>query len=257
MKTVEKALKILEVFLEKGGEIGISELVNITGQNISTVHAILTDLVRGGYIQQNHKRGKYSLGLKFISFSDTINKITTLKDLVYPFMVELNRQTNETINTLILNRNTTMSITGINSAQNLRVVFDEKIGVPLYCTGAGKLFLSGMSEEKLDDYLKTTKLKAFTPKTVTDINSLKRQIQKIREEGVAHDFDEYQVGVRNIAVPVKNYNGDTLAAISLVAPSVRLNWKRIKKIAPLLKKSALEIEKLMGNRDNNNSSAKF
>jgi DNA-binding IclR family transcriptional regulator len=256
MKTVEKALKILEVFLEKGGEIGISELVNITGQNISTVHAILMDLVKGGYVQQNYKRGKYSLGLKFISFSDNINKITTLKELVYPFMVDLNRQTDETITTLILNRNTTMSVTGINSGQNLRVVFEEKIGVPLYCTGAGKLFLAGMTEDKLNDYFKCTELEAFTPKTITDINKLRRQIQKIRRDGIAYDFDEYQIGVRNIAVPVKSYNGDTLAVISLIAPSVRLSWKRIKEIEPLLKKSSLEIERLMGNRDNNNSSAK-
>lgn len=253
MKTVEKALKILEVFLEKGGEIGISELVNITGQNISTVHAILKDLSREGYIMQNHKRGKYSLGLKFISFSDTINRITTLKDLVYPFMKELNQQTNETINTLILNRNSTVSITGINSAQNLRVVLDEKIGVPLYCTGAGKIFLAGMTGDELDDYFKKTELVAFTPKTITDINRLMNQIHKIRAEGVAFDFDEYQIGVRNIAVPVKNYNGRTLAAISLVAPSVRLDSKRIKEIIPLLKKCSMEVERLMGNRDNNNT----
>lgn len=55
MRTVKKTLDILEVFLKKREEIGISELVSETGQNISTVHSILSELIKSGYILQKKK----------------------------------------------------------------------------------------------------------------------------------------------------------------------------------------------------------
>ena len=79
MKTVEKTLDILEVFLNSGKEVGISDLAEITGQNVSTIHSILRELVEKGYIRQRKSRGKYSLGLKFLSFTDTVNKMMAIE----------------------------------------------------------------------------------------------------------------------------------------------------------------------------------
>lgn len=246
MKTLNKTLDVLEVFLNKGEEVGISELVNITGHNISTIHSILSDLIKRGYILQKNKRSKYSLGLKFLSLSSTINRITAIKELVYPFMVELNRQTNETVNTLILDGNNTISIGGITSTQQLRVVLDDKMGAPLYCTGSGKIFLAGMAETDLDNYFKRAKLISYTPKTVTDVDKLKRQLNNIKRKGIACESEEYQVGLTNVACPINDYDKKPLAALSVIAPTVRLNKNKIREITPLLKKYSSEISKLLG-----------
>ncbi|OGO22540.1 MAG: hypothetical protein A2144_02280 [Chloroflexi bacterium RBG_16_50_9] len=246
MKTVKKVLDILEVFLDNREEHGISELVEITGQNISTVHSILQELARRGYIRQKQKRGKYSLGLKFLSFSNTLNKIMTIEDIVHPFIVELSKEVNETVNLAVLDGNHATNIAIIHSIHKLRVVMDQSVGLPLYCTGVGKVFLAGMTDEDLDQYLKNEKLIANTLKTITAGVKLKNQIRKIRRIGIAYDNEEHEIGIRNVAVPVRDGNGKITLAVGVQGPSVRLSLKRAKQIAPIIKKYATAISELLG-----------
>ena len=167
MKTVKKTLDILEVFLNGAREVSISELKEITGLNISTIHGILQELSQRGYISQREKRGKYSLGLKFLSFSGAINRIMAIQDIVNPYLVELNRQIDEDVNIAVLNGYSAVNIKIIESSHKLRVVTNEKIGTPLYCTGNGKVLLSGMSDKELGKYLKDEKLISYTQKTTS------------------------------------------------------------------------------------------
>jgi len=248
MKTVKKTIDILEVFLDRGNAVSISELVEITGQNASTVHGILQELLQSGYIRQQQKRGKYSLGLKFLSFSDTIHKILATEDIVNPYLLDLNRELNETVNLAIRNGRSAVNIAIMHSTHELRVVSNEKVGTPLYCTGVGKVLLAGMANNELAKYLKSGKLTAFTPKTITDKEILKKQILNIREAGIAEDDEEYEIGVKNVAVPVKDHNGNTAAAIGIVGPSVRLTRKRIREISPIMKSYSGRISAAMGYR---------
>jgi IclR family transcriptional regulator, KDG regulon repressor len=246
MKTVKKALDILEVFLNGGKEVSISELAEITGQNVSTIHGILQELLRAGYITQKIKRGKYSLGLKFLSFSGTINKIMSIEDIINPFAVELNKKINETVHIAIMSGHSGVNISFINSSHKLRVVTTEKMGTPLYCTGTGKIFLAGMSDSELNKYLKTEKLIAYTPKTTIDRDKLKKQIQAIRLEGSAVDDEEFEIGVRNVAAPVRDFSGKVVASIGVLAPSLRLTKARIKEVTPVLKECAENVSKALG-----------
>lgn len=246
MKTIKKALDILEVFLSGKKEIGISELANLTGQNISTIHSILHELAERGYIRQRQERGKYSLGFKFLSFTDNINELMSIEETFHPYMVELCNAINETVNVAIKNGNYVVNLAIIHSTHKLNVIDNEKIGAPLYCTGNGKIFLAGMSDGELDKYLSGEKLISYTTRTITDTQTIKRQIQKIRREDVAQDNEEYQLGVRNIAAPVRDHSGKIVAAIAVLAPSVRLPRNKIKEIIPLLKKCAGKISGEMG-----------
>ena len=68
MKSLQKALDILELFLGDEGEISLSDLSKSSGLNKSTVNRIALTLVKRGYLKQENRRGKYSLGIKFLDF---------------------------------------------------------------------------------------------------------------------------------------------------------------------------------------------
>ncbi|OGO20617.1 MAG: hypothetical protein A2144_02950 [Chloroflexi bacterium RBG_16_50_9] len=246
MKTVKKALDILEVFLNTRREISISELASITGQNISTVHGILHELIRRGYIRQPERRGKYSLGLKISGFNGALSKTAAIVEIAKPFMVELSKQVNETVNIAVRNGNYAINISIIHSPHRLRVVTDDNSGIPLYCTAVGKIFLAGMTNKELVEYFDNEKLVSSTPNTVTDARLLKKQIQVIRDEGVAYDDEECDIGIRNVAAPVKDYYGNIAAAIGVLGPSIRLSLKRMKEITPVVTKYATDISGVMG-----------
>ena len=249
MKTVKKTLDILEVFLDSGNEVGISDLAEITGQNVSTIHGIIKELAEKGYIRQRKSRGKYSLGAKFLSFGETVNKMMAIEEeLFHPYMVKLSKELNETVNIAIKNGNYAVNIGIVHSDRTVQVVIHEKIGAPLYCTGVGKALLAGMTNEELDKYFKSEKLISYTKNTVTDIGNLKKQIHKIRKTGLAYDFEEYREGVANIVAPVKDHSGKIVAAIGILVPSATVNANTIKVIGPVIKKCAADISSTLGYR---------
>lgn len=250
MKTVKKALDILEVFLNGEKEVSISELAEITGQNVSTIHGILQELLQKGYVVQRTKRGKYSLGLKFLHFSGTISRIMSIEDLINPFVVELSQKIDETVNIAVLSGRSAVNIAIIHSTHIMPIVTKEKIGTPLYCTGVGKILLAGMTSMELSKYFKIEKLVAYTGKTITDPDKLKKQVQLIKREGISLDDEEYEVGVRNVAAPVKDFSGKTAAAIGVLAPSLRLTRTRIREIAPLIIECSSKISAVLGYSEN-------
>ena len=74
MKTVHKTIDVLEAFLKRQSEMGITELARLSRLNISTVYRITSVLVRRGYLSQRQKRGKYSIAPKLLEFSSVIRQ---------------------------------------------------------------------------------------------------------------------------------------------------------------------------------------
>jgi len=248
MLLVKKTMDILEVFLNGKKEISVTDLAKITGYNVATVHGILNELAKSGYVQQMEKRGKYSLGLKFLSFGGAANKVAAAVNNIQPLLKELCDQVNESVNVAIISGNYTVNIAIVYCNQQLRVVPQETLQVPLYCTGIGKLFLSARSDGEIDEYLDSQKLIPFTTKTITDKNKLKRQIKRIRREDVAYDDQEQMYGVRNVAVPIRDHNGDMTAALGIIGPTIRLSKERMKQLSSIMQGYAQKISEVIGGR---------
>ena len=243
---INKALDILDTMLSHDGDIGISELANLTGLNVSTVDRITSNLVNRGYLRQQGKRGKYRLGLKFLEFSSAVNETLEIRKLALPFIQKLCNISDESINLAILESDYAVYIEHIESSQVLRTFAKVGNKVPLYCTGIGKVFLANMSEEKKSSYLTNEILYKYTDNTITDINELKNQLFIIQQEGVAIDNGEYDIGTICVASPVKNWAGEVVASISVSGPETRLNIERVEELKKLTKDYGLEISRVAG-----------
>jgi len=246
MGTVEKVLDILEVFLNQQREISISELANLSRLNISTVHHITSMLVNRGYLSQAHKRGKYSIGVKFLEFGSIARNSIKIANLAIPFLEELNKVTDESVNLAILDSNEAVYIEHIESSHTLRTFTEVGNRVPLYCTGVGKVLLAHMTEEELERFFNSNRLISYTDNTITDLSQLKKQLTVIKHEGIAIDKEEMESGVKCIASPVRDWNGNIVAAISISGPSTRLTSKRMEELRSLIKSSASKISRAMG-----------
>jgi len=127
---------------------------------------------------------------------------------------------------------------------------DQPIGRtdPLHCTALGKVLLSGLSDQELKTYLKSTKLIPYTKKTITDPRVLEKVIQTVRREGYSTDLEELSEGIHCIGAPIRDLTGKVIAAISISAPSIRLTRQKIKELKEPLLEASLGISKRLGYR---------
>ena len=243
---IVKTFKVLEAFLiEQNGDIGISQLASLTGLKVSTVHRITSVLVAGGYLRQLGKRGKYTLGLKFIDFGNAIKRNLRIKDIVMPIMENLRTATGESVNLAIRDQDNVVYVEHVDSKQTLRTFTEAGNRAPLHCTGVGKIFLASMREE--ERIILSKKLfTRFTDNTITDFREMEKELSIIRREGIAIDNGEMDIGVRCIAAPVKDSDARVIAALSISGPYTRLNNKRVEELKPLVRGYALEISRTLG-----------
>ena len=96
LEAVERALRVLDAFLEQPGEVGTNELSRRTGINASTVSRLLSTLVAGGYVEHLPESGRYRLGPHLIRLANHMISSLDLRTLARPHLVALEAATGET-----------------------------------------------------------------------------------------------------------------------------------------------------------------
>ncbi len=245
MKTVNNVLNILEVFLNVSGEMGISELANLVCLDNSTVHRICHTLVERGYLYQKKKRGKYSAGTKFLQFQNAETYLRRIKDTAFPHLKKLSANASESVHIGIWDGNKVVVITNIFTDKRLQAMPALGEKPQLHCSSLGKLLLAYMQEEAIEGIFYGSKMHAFTENTITDFEHLKRELARIKQEEVAFDDEETEIGLRAVAAPVKDDRGNVLAAVGVLGPSIRISKLRMSELAPMIKNCASEISRAL------------
>jgi DNA-binding IclR family transcriptional regulator len=245
MKIVNKVCDIFDIFLEREGQVNIATLTQLSGLNKSTVYRICNTLSNREYLYHKDYRGNFTLGLKFSQFFTLSEIFSKIKDITSPFLQRLSNETSETVILSTLKKNEIINISVFKSKHRLQVDTDEGELMPLHCTAMGKILLSSLIEEEFNRILKTSQLARYTGNTITDLGELKSELATIKKREIAFDNEEYEVGSRGIAVPVRNNIGRVVAAIGVIGPASRISLKRMRELAPVVKSSGRQIYEAM------------
>lgn len=248
MKIIVKAFSILDLFIDKGNELTLEELSNLSGLNKATTRRIALALIECGFLKQAEKRGKYSLGMKFLDFSGAIKKNNAIVAVANPYLIELSHKMNESIQLAVWDGMKAVLCNSYHADHALIVVPDEGTRLIMHNTSLGKVMLAEMPEEQLERYFGKG-LERYTPNTITDLEDLKSHLRTVKKEGVAFDDEEYALGVRGIGAPLKSRGGNLVGAIAIVGPSVRLSRVRMRECIPYVKNCAQEISQELGYRN--------
>jgi len=236
IKSIEKALDLLELLSDNKKEMGITEINKELHMGLSTIHRILTTLKCRGYIVQNQQTSKYMLGVKLFVLGCKVQNTTNLVKKLIPFLQRLSQNTVEAINLGILKGKNVVCIYRIESKEILKT--DVVIGTefPAHCTATGKVLLAFLSEQEfmMLYYNDDEKLPICTPNSISSVKELKKYIKKVKKQGYAIDEGEFKIGINCIAVPIINNVGKAIAAISIAGPAIRFNLSKMKKIKSTL-----------------------
>lgn len=245
-QSVRRALAILEAVGTSYRDVGIVELSQRVGLPVSTVHRLLATLVDDGFVVQNAETGRYRVGIRAFELGNAFLKQTQLSEIAMPGMRDLCARVNETVNLAIRDAYSAVYVDQVESDHLLKLFTRKGTRVALYCTGVGKVFLAGFSQDEIDAYLSTTELTPRTPKTVTDPALLRQQLEQLRSQGYAVDDEEFEWGVRCVAAPIHDHRGETIAALSVSGPAQRITNKVLAALSKELSRSSNAISAQMG-----------
>lgn len=197
-------------------------------------------------MSQNPRTGKYSLGLKLFELGQAYMAHLDLREIALPYLRELSAGNQETIHIAVLSGEEVVYIDKVDGP--LSIGIRSQIGGrnPAYCTGVGKVLLSGLSDDQIEAMYHDKVLKKYTENTMTDLSELMACLRTVRENGYALDMEEIEIGLRCVAAPLKDSTGTVIAAISLSGPASRLADTKVADIVANLLRTAMKISARLG-----------
>ncbi len=227
VKSLAKAMKVLECFTLQEPELGVSEISRKLNMLKTTVYNILATFEMMGYVRQNPRTEKYYLGTRILRMAYVVNNHMGLRELFLPYLERIAENCGEVCYFGIPQDGEVLYIESVYppGQARLRNLLGER--APLHCTGIGKAMLAHMD-------LSDTELSYHTPQTICDPVVMQGELVQIRQRGYAIDNMEHEVGIKCVAIPVFGADGQVMGAVSVSGPSMRFDAETIVRHAEVL-----------------------
>jgi DNA-binding IclR family transcriptional regulator len=243
VQSVDRAITILEV-LARHGEVGVTELAAELSVHKSTAFRLVSTLEGRGLVEQAGERGKYRLGVGLLRLAGATTARLDVVQEARPICKSLAGSTGETVNVAVLSESSALYLDQVAGSSTLQPHNWVGQHIPLHATSNGKVLLSSLSPERLDEVLHG--LPAYTELTITKRSALRGELDVVREQGYAVAVDELEVGLTAVAAPLRNAHGDVIASLSVSGPTFRLGTEKLDQVVPLLLQAAEEISHRLG-----------
>jgi len=231
IKSIDKALDLLEFLSANEQETGITEISKNLHLGLSTVHRILFTLKSRGYVIQNRNTKKYKLGIKLFELGCAVQSTKHLVEITKPYLKQLSQSTNETANLAILEGKEVIYLDTIESPEILRTEIMAGTRTPAHCTALGKVLLAFITDGEFESLYKSDEpLSSLTSKSISSLEGLKKNLKKAKEQGYAIDREEYKIGINCIGAPIFSRSGEVISAISITGPASRFTLNEMEKV---------------------------
>lgn len=239
---VGKALRIVDAFEPGEVSVSLAELSRRTGLPKSTAHRQIALLVSWNVLERDGDRLR--LGMRLFEWGSRVPRQRAMRDVATPFMEDLHRSTRETVHLALIDQLDVVYVSKINGHRRVRVPTAVGARLPSHCTGLGKAMLA-FSPPGLVDSLADRGMRPLTPRSVTSPSVLHEQLERIREQGVAFEFEEAALGVACVAAPIRSSDGRAYGAISVTGSSRNVTYERF---APVLKRASFGLARELRGR---------
>lgn len=248
VKSVDKACQLIEMVSDHPEGIGITELAAQAGMYKSTVHRLLTTLMKRGYIEQEESTGRYKLGYTLLDMGMKLLSSIDLRREALSYLQLLANESNEVVHLAILDQGEIVYVEKVESQNTIRM--HSRVGkrVPVHATGLGKAILAFLPASETISIIDRYGLPALTEHTITDRATFLKSLEDTRKNGYAIDVEENQLGISCVAAPIWDNNQRVIAACSVSGPSVRITTERMRELMPLVTRTGFQVSERLGYR---------
>lgn len=240
VNSVERALTLLDALCASGG-LSIQDAAELLGIHRSSAYRLLETLRRQGYALKNDRAARYEPGLRVELLSERRMNPILLSAMVRPILRQAAEATGEDVHLCMLTRHGMVFVEKEFSNSLIRINRPAHVCEPIHCTASGKAVLAFLPEAHREWLLGQCDLKRYTSKTITDMELLRRELDKAARAGYATDESELYEEVYCAAVPVFDRADWPYYSLGISWPARMVDPEKLDKAVPLLKQGAERI----------------
>jgi IclR family acetate operon transcriptional repressor len=246
VQSVDRALQIIETLAEDDEGYRLSDLAVRTGLSTSTAHRLLTTMEKRRFVQFDPTCSKWHVGAQSFAVGATFTRRRNVVAQAVPYLRKLRERTRETANLAVVDDETIMVLTRLESREIMRSL--TKVGgrVAMVASGVGKAVLATYSDAEVGAIIRHHGMPRLTEKSIVRPGDLFKELAAIRRQGYAVDDEEACMGLRCIAAVVYNDCSEPLAAISVSGMTSRVSDDRLPDLGRAVREVAAELTAALG-----------
>ena len=226
VQALERALDIVECFSFQQRELGLSEIAEITGLNMTTAKRLISNLTSRGYLRQIPDTKRYQLGIRLFELGGIVFSSFSLRKAASHHITRLHNKTGVTVLLGAMMDDQLVYMDKREGTGMIRISSDIGWRRPLHYGMLGMVLMAYLNPEHVKKILERTPLEAHTPKSLTDMDAFSIRLENIRKDGFILEKEEALEGVMGIAAPVRDYSRKVIASLGLAIPVVKSNSEK-------------------------------
>ncbi|MGC1184114.1 MAG: IclR family transcriptional regulator [Candidatus Dormiibacterota bacterium] len=241
VQSLERGLAVIRAFGAERPQLTLSEVAKATGLTRAAARRFLLTLVQLGYARSE---GRYfSLRPRVLELGYAYLSALGLSEVAQPHLEELGARVHESASISVLDGMDIVYVVRAPSRRIMSVSIALGTRFPAYAASMGRVLLAGLGQRELDDYLAEVQFQPLTPNTIVDEIRLREVLDEIRQQGYATVDQELELGLRSVAVPIRDGRGAVIAAMNVSAHVTSVTVEAmLTDILPQLQTTAREIE---------------
>jgi len=250
--SLQQALRVLMYIDERAPEAGVNELAAELGLSKATVHRLLHTLERFDLIERDAQGERCRLGLKLQQLGSRAVASRTLRTEAHRFLLEMSRRSRETVSLATPAPGGAICLDRLDSPRTVITVCTPVGSLfPAHSTAAGKAILAYLADSEIEQVVRRTGLRQYTPFTITQLPNLKENLRLIRQRGYAVDHQELERGLSGVAAPVFCSHERVIAAVGIAGRTQRFRGKELAEKVALVTEIAARLAMGLGRVEGN------
>jgi IclR family pca regulon transcriptional regulator len=241
---LEKGLQVIEAFDQERSRLTIAEVAEHTGLTRAAARRYLITLTHLGYMR--HENKLFSLTPMVLRLGQSYLHSARLPRVVQPLLYRLAYSVGEAASAGVLDHDQLVCVAAVSAGQLVSATLQPGTRVPAWCTANGRMLLAGLPQDQLDAFLARAQTEQITEHTIVNKERLAVEIARARAQGYALVDQELELGLRTMAVPLKNFRGDVVAAMNISVHAARMPLDQmVERCLPALIKMQVELAALL------------
>ena len=242
MASLARGLEVIQAFTPQRPVLSISQISQKTGIPRA---AVLYTLSKLGFVYAEDGKN-FQLRPRILALGHAWLASTPLARSAQPVLKHLSEMLNESCSIATLDGDDILYIARASSSRIMTIDLDIGSRLPAWATSMGRVLLSHQPEERLNDMLGRVTMIRYTPQTVDSVNKLRAELKRVHQQGYALNDQELEMGLRSLAVPLYNPQGQVEAALNVGVHAGQMSTREmLDRVLPELQKAARELTLLL------------
>jgi DNA-binding IclR family transcriptional regulator len=238
---VGKALGLLVLLGDEPRGASAAEISRRAGLPFSTTYRLLGSLTRDGFVDYEPEGRRYHLGLRIFQLGQRVSNHHGFAGTAMPILRRVTERTGEATILSVRDGLHHLTVSKVDGPQIFRVTSDPGHLGSLSTTAVGKALVAFAEDGERERLLAELPLEALTPRSITDRDAFRAEVEDVRRRGYAVMDEENEAGMRAVAVPLLNGQGHAFASLATAVPVFRLSLEELEAHVPVLQEAAAEL----------------